>query len=308
MKIVFLDEYSLSSCDLSPIKALGEYVGYHKTYTEEQVIERCSGAEVVISNKVIISRRAMEQLPDLKLICVAATGMNNVDLVAAKELGVAVKNAVGYSTHAVAETTLSSVLALYRRVGYYDGYVKSGEYSRSDVPFHFAMPTRQLWGKRWGIIGLGNIGREVARLATAFGCEVAYFSTSGAERKEEYPKMELCELLKWADVVTIHCPLNERTRSLLGERELSIVKQGQVIVNVARGGIIDENALVKAIDEGRIAGAAIDVYEREPMESCSPLLRCKSPEKLLLSPHNAWSPIEAIDTLIGCIVENIKSL
>lgn len=309
MKIVFLDEYSLSSCDLSPIKALGEYVGYHKTYTEEEVIERAKGAQVVISNKVLISRRAMEQLPDLRLICVAATGMNNVDLVAAKELGIEVKNAVGYSTHAVAETTLCSVLSLYRRVVYYDRYVKSPEgYSKEDVPFYFGMPTRQLWRKRWGVIGLGNIGREVARLASAFGCEVAYASTSGAVREEEYERKELDELLEWADVVTIHCPLNDKTRGLIGGRELRKMRRGVVIVNVARGGIIDEEALVEAIDNEWVAGAAIDVYEREPMPSSSPLLRCKNPDKLLLSPHNAWSPLEAIDVLVGCIVENIKSI
>lgn len=306
-KIVFLDEYSLSGCDLSRIKALGDYVGYEKSYTTQEVVERCKDAEIIISNKVLVTREAMEQLPRLELICVAATGVNNIDLEAARERGIPVKNAVGYSTHAVAETTLGSVLALYRKVGYYDAFVKSGDYARSDVPFHFGYPTHQLYGKRWGIIGLGNIGREVARLASAFGCEVAYHSTSGAVREEAYPALDLSELLAWADVVTIHCPLNERTRGLIGARELAQMKPSALLVNVARGGIVDEAALVEALDSDRLAGAAIDVYEKEPMLSTSPLLKISKPEKLLLSPHNAWSPVEAIEVLIGCIEENIKN-
>lgn len=307
-KIVFLDEYSLSGCDLSRIKALGDYTGYEKSFTTEQVVERCREADIIISNKVLVTRKAIEQLPNLKLICVAATGVNNIDLEAARERGIPVKNAVGYSTHAVAETTLGAVLALYRRVGYYDRFVKSGDYAQSDVPFHFGMPTHQLYGKRWGIIGLGNIGREVARLASAFGCEVAYTSTSGAVREESYPALPLDELLKWADVVTIHCPLNERTRNLIGRRELALMKPEALLVNVARGGIVDEEALVEALDNDRLGGAAIDVYEKEPMLADSPLLRAQKSDKLLLSPHNAWSPVEAIEVLIGCIEENIQSL
>lgn len=306
-KIVFLDEYSMSGCDLSGIKALGDYCGYEKTYTTEEVVERCREADVIISNKVLVTREAIEQLPNLKLICVAATGVNNIDVEAAKEHGIPVKNAVGYSTHAVAETTLGAVLALYRRVGYYDRFVKSGDYASSDVPFHFGMPTHQLYGKRWGVIGLGNIGREVARIASAFGCEVAYTSTSGAQREEPYPALPLDELLQWADVVTIHCPLNERTRGLIGAREFSLMKPEALLVNVARGGIVDEEALVEALDNDRLGGAAIDVYEKEPMRPSSPLLRAQKSDKLLLSPHNAWSPVEAIGVLIKCIEENIKN-
>lgn len=305
--IVFLDEYSLSGCDLSRIKKLGNYTGYEKSFGEEQVVERCREADIIISNKVPVTRRVIEQLPRLKLICVAATGVNNVDLKAAEERGIPVKNAVGYSTHAVAETTLGAVLALYRQLNYYDRFVKSGDYARSDVPFHFGVPTHQLHGKCWGIIGLGNIGREVARLAQAFGCEVCYTSTSGTAREESYPALSLDELLRWADIVTIHCPLNDRTRGLIGPRKLDFMKPSAVIVNVARGGIIDEVALVEALDTNRLAGAAIDVYEQEPMRPDSPLLRIRQSDKLLLSPHNAWSPTEAIDVLIGCIERNIRT-
>lgn len=303
--IVFLDEYSICGCDLSRITRLGNYTGYEKTRPEE-VVERCREADIVISNKVVLSAAAIAALPRLKLICVAATGVNNIDLQAAAERGIPVRNAVGYSTHAVAETTLGSVLALCRQIGYYDRYVKSGAYAASDVPFHFGMPTHQLHSKRWGIVGLGNIGREVARLAEAFGCEVAYTSTSGCARTERYPALPLRELLAWADVVTVHCPLNERTRNLLGRDELACMKPTAVLVNVARGGIVDEAALVEALEGDRLAGAAIDVYEKEPIAAASPLLHTARPEKLLLSPHNAWAPVEAIDVLIGCVAKNIE--
>lgn len=307
INIVFLDEYSLCDCDLKPIRCLGNYRGYAKTFTTDEVIERCREADVIISNKVVVNREAIARPPRLKLICVAATGMNNIDLEAARERGIPVRNAVGYSTHAVAETTLSSVLALLRRVTYYDRYVKSGEYAHSDVPFHFGMPTSELHGKQWGIIGLGNIGREVARLAEAFGCKVAYNSTSGVVREEPWPALPLEELLRSSDVVTIHCPLNERTRNLIGEKELRMMKPSALLVNVARGGIVNEEALVEALDNNRLWGAAIDVYEREPISSDSPLLRIKEADKLLLSPHNAWSPREAIMRLVDCIAQNIRA-
>lgn len=183
MKIVFLDEYTLGGADLTAIRTLGAYVGYEKTKPEE-VVARAEGAEVLIVNKVIIGEQEMAQLPDLRLICVAATGVNNIDLEAAKRRGISVRNAVGYSTHTVAEATLGSVLALQRQVVYYDRYVKSGAYSASGEWVNFDRPTHRLWGKNWGVVGMGNIGREVARLAEAFGCKVAYSSTSGVARNE----------------------------------------------------------------------------------------------------------------------------
>ena len=305
MKIVFLDEYTLGGADLSIIRLLGDYAGYVKTLPEE-VVERAKDAEVVIVNKVVIGEREMDLLPNLRLICVAATGVNNIDLVAAAERGIVVRNAVGYSTHTVAEATLGSVLALLRQTNYYDRYVKSGEYSASGEWVNFDRPTHRLWGKNWGIVGMGNIGREVARLASAFGCEVAYSSTSGAERKEEYERMPMDELLAWADVISVHCPLNNTTRGLIDTEQIAKMKPSAVIVNVARGGIVVEEAVAKALDEGRLAGAAFDVYPSEPMPSTSPLLHTSDPDKLLLSPHNAWSAVESIDCLVECIANNIK--
>ncbi|MBP3455816.1 MAG: hydroxyacid dehydrogenase [Alistipes sp.] len=304
-KIVFLDEYSICGRDLSAVTSQGDYTGYDNT-SPEQVVERLQGARVAISNKVVIDAEAMRRLPDLKLICVAATGMNNIDLNAAAEAGIEVRNAVGYSTYSVAETTLCSALALSREVVYYDRYFKSGAYAAADRMFCYDRPTRQIRGKRWGIIGLGNIGREVARLATAFGCEVAYFSTSGVERKEEYRRMELGELLGWADIVSVHSPLNERTRNLIGAAELAKMRESAILINVARGGIIDEAALAEALDNNTIAGAALDVFTSEPLRE-SPLYSLRDPYKLLASPHNAWSSEEAIDRLIECIADNIRN-
>ena len=304
-KIVFLDEYSIAGRDLSKITSQGDYVAYENTRKEE-VVERLKGADVAITNKVLIDGEAMRQLPDLKLICVAATGMNNVDLEAAKELGIVVKNAVGYSTTSVAETTLASALALARNIVYFDEYFHDGRYSKADRAFCYDRFTFELRGKKWGIIGLGNIGREVARLATAFGCEVRYFSTSGTKREEAYPAMELKEMLEWCDILSVHSPLNERTRGLVGRDELKVMKPTSLVINVARGGIIDEAALAEALDNGWVAAAALDVFSVEPLRE-SPLYNIKDRYRLLASPHNAWSAAEAIDRLIDCVANNIRT-
>ncbi|WP_300102881.1 NAD(P)-dependent oxidoreductase [uncultured Alistipes sp.] len=302
--IVFLDAYSLGKADLSAIRALGNYTEYEYT-RRDQIIERCREAEVAITNKVVFDRATLEQLPRLRLICVAATGMNHIDLEAAAERGIAVKNAVGYSTHSVTETTIGAAIALMRQVIYYDRYVKQ-EYGGSERQYHFGRTTHQLFGSRWGIIGLGNIGHSVAKVAEALGCEVAYTSTSGVAREEPYPCLPLDELLAWANVVSIHAPLNDRTRGLIGARELARMKPSALLINVARGGIVDEAALAAALDEGRLAGAALDVFAHEPLEADSPLLRLRNADRLLLSPHNAWSPVEAVAVLVECIARNIR--
>lgn len=303
-KIVFLDEYSMGGNDLTAITSLGDYTGYDRTYPE-QVVERCAGADVVISNKVYLSRYAMEQLPDLKLIAVAATGMNNVDLEAAAELGIEVRNVSGYSTYSVAETTLGAALALLRNSLYYNRYFKEGAYAGTSDIFHFGRPISMLRGKHWGIIGLGAIGRRVATLAEAFDCTVAYTSTSGVAREEKYPQMSLEELLAWSDVVSIHSPLNARTAGLIGEEQLQAMKPTAIIINVARGGIIDEEALANALNDKTIAGAALDVFSHEPLPE-SPLYHLNDPDALLASPHTAWAADDAVALLIEGIGANIK--
>ncbi len=303
--IVFLDAYSLGNADLSKIKALGNYTAYETTRREE-VVERCKDAEVVISNKVMIDREAMQSLPKLRLIAIAATGMNNVDLEAAKEFGITVRNAVGYSTHSVTETTIGAALALYRQIPYYDRYTKE-KYPLQDRQFHFGREVHTLHGKRWGIIGLGNIGHEVAKVATALGCEVAYTSTSGVTREEEYPAMTLTELLTWADIISIHCPLNARTHNLIDAPELASMRRSAILINVARGGIVNEAALAEGLNRNELAGAALDVFTSEPFTSESPLMQVHDKNRLLLSPHNAWSAEESVKILVECIRDNIRN-
>ena len=302
-KIVFLDEYSLGDMDLSPIKNLGEYVGYDRT-SKEQVLERCQDAEVIICNKTVLRGETLRALPNLRFVAIAATGMNNVDLDVAAELGIGVKNVAGYSTSSVAEATMTFALSLLKNTEYFDNYFKSGAYAATEDIFHFGRPVRQLRGSHWGVIGMGAIGREVARLASAFGCEVAYTSTSGAARKEDYPQMALEELLAWADVVSIHCPLTPTTKGLIGEKELQKMKPTSIIINVARGGIIDEEALAKALNDKVIAGAGLDVFSREPLHSSS-LYDLEDNYTLVAAPHTAWAADAARTVLIQRIAENI---
>jgi glycerate dehydrogenase len=305
IKIVFLDEYSLGGYDLSAIKSLGEYIGYDRT-TPEQTLERCKDATVVITNKVYISGQMMSQLPNLKLIAIAATGMNNVELDAAAELGIEVKNVSGYSTYSVAEATLGAALSLLRNSAYYDNYFKSGAYAATNDIFHSGRPISMLRGKNWGIIGLGAIGHQVAHLAEAFGCNIAYSSTSGVVREERYVHKNLSELLQWADVISIHSPLNAKTAGLIGKSELEQMKSTAIIINVARGGIIDEAALADALNNRNIAGAALDVFSSEPLHS-SPLYSLNDPYTLLASPHTAWAADDAVKLLIDGIAANIKN-
>lgn len=304
--ICFLDFYSINGADVSAIRALGELTTYEDT-AEGQVVERCKDADIVITNKVRISSEAMDQLPKLRLICVAATGMNNVDLEAAAARGIAVKNAVGYSTYSVAEATFAGVLALVRQTIYYDRYVHSGDYARSERLFHFGPVIGNLHGKRWGIVGMGNIGRQVAGVATAFGANVCYHSTSGAVRDEGYPQVPLEELLSTSDIVSVHTPLNPRTQNLIGEAQLRRMKPTALLANMARGGIVDEAALARVLNEGVIAGAVVDVFTREPITADNPLYGVSDPGKLILSPHTAWISVDSIGRLVGCIAENIRA-
>ena len=306
LNIVFLDGYSLNDADLSAVKALGNYTGYDFT-TPEQVLERAAEADVLIVNKVKITADIINALPRLRLICEAATGIDNIDTAAAAARGIPVLNAKGYSTYSVAEATLGGAIAMLREVTYYDTFVKDGRYSASSRLFNYDRPTRRLYGRRWGVIGLGAIGHTVAGMAEAFGCEVAYHSISGAKRAEKYPEKSLDELLAWADIVSIHSPLNDKTRGLIGKAQLKRMKHDAILINVARGGIVDEKALADALDNDTIAGAVIDVFSNEPMSAENPLLHVKDPYKLLLSPHNAWSAKESINNLVAAIAENIIS-
>ncbi len=305
-KIVVLDAKTLGNIDLSLWHKLGEVVIYPTTKPEE-TIERIKNADVIITNKVVIDQKMMENSPKLKLICVAATGTNNIDLKAAQKLGIAVTNVAGYSTRSVAQHTFAMLFYLLESLNYYDNYVKSSRYSKNDIFTHLDKPFYEISGKRWGIIGLGTIGKEVAKIAEAFGCEVVYYSTSGVMRKEPYPRVSLDVLLTTSDIVSIHAPLNERTKNLITYEKLKLMKRNAVILNLGRGGIINEKDLAKALDEGLISAAALDVLEKEPIEPDNPLLKIKNKERLLITPHIAWASIEARKRLVYEIYENIKA-
>lgn len=307
MKIVFLDRASVGDASLKALEELGELVCYDLTAPDERV-ERIADAEIIITNKVRIDRPEMEAAPRLKMICIAATGMNNVDLQAAEERGIAVKNVAGYSTESVVQSTFAHLLNLASKLPYFDERVKSGAYSRSGLFTDMGRSFRELYGKRMGIIGLGTIGRRVATVAEAFGMEVVYYATSGKAHDDHFRAVSLDELLTTSDVVSIHAPLNERTAGLISQEELRRMKYTALLLNAGRGGIINETDLAEALNEGWIAGAGLDVYQTEPLPADSPLLTVKDSEKLSLTPHTAWASAEARARLIAGIAENIESL
>ena len=297
----------MGDASLKVLEELGELVCYDLTAPDERV-ERIADAEIIITNKVRIDRPEMEAAPRLKMICIAATGMNNVDLQAAEERGIAVKNVAGYSTESVVQSTFAHLLNLASKLPYFDERVKSGAYSRSGLFTDMGRSFRELYGKRMGIIGLGTIGRRVAAVAEAFGMEVVYYPTSGKAHDDHFRAVSLDELLTTSDVVSIHAPLNERTAGLISQEELRRMKYTALLLNAGRGGIINETDLAEALNEGWITGAGLDVYQTEPLPADSPLLTVKDPEKLSLTPHTAWASAEARARLIAGIAENIESL
>lgn len=307
MKIVYLDSATFGDFPLDPIAELGELVCYPTT-TAEEALQRVSDAEVLIVNKVRVTSELLDAAPKLKLICEAATGVNNIDLEAAAARGIPVRNVAGYSTASVAQLAFTQVLRLFCDADRYDRWVKSGDYTRSGIFTEVSDPFVELAGKTMGIIGMGTIGQAVARIAEAFGMKVIYYSTSGTSHCKDYPSVSLDELLAQSDAVSVHCPLNERTKGLISISELSRMKPSAVIVNMARGGIIVEKDLAEAIDRGIISGAAVDVYECEPMKEGHPYLGISKPERLLLTPHVGWASREAIIRLIGMVADNIKSV
>jgi lactate dehydrogenase-like 2-hydroxyacid dehydrogenase len=306
MKIVFLDADTVGQLpELDELKKSGDVTLYPFSAYEE-TLARIDEAEIVISNKVVIDRKIMEACPAMKLICVAATGTNNIDLKCAQEKNILVKNVTGYSTDSVAQLSFGMILGLLTHTSFYDGYVKSGQYSSGKIFTNLSREIIQIKGKTLGIIGLGAIGRRVAEIAVAFGASVIYFSASGKNNNPSYKKAELDEILKSSDVISIHAPLNEFTKNLIGYSQLRKMKHTALLINAGRGGIVNEADLAKALDEKLIAGAAIDVYEQEPINASNPLLKIKNPERLILSPHIAWSALEARQELLRQIIGHIK--
>lgn len=306
MKIVFLDSKTLGDADISAISSLGEYVAYG-TSAPEEALKRSFDAEVIIVNKVTVTKEMIDSALNLKLICVAATGVNNIDLDAAAARGIPVKNVAGYSTDSVAQVTFAHILNLMCQMPRFDSFVKSGEYSGCGIFTNVDSLDPDVSGKMLGIVGMGAIGTKVAHIAEAFGMKVQYFSTSGTSHCKEYPSVSLDTLLSTSDVISVHAPLNSVTKGLIGLQQLRKMKRSAIIVNMARGGIVVEEDLAKAISEEIIAGAATDVFSKEPIPHDHPLLHTSHPERLSLTPHIAWASKESVDRLVAGIADNIKS-
>jgi lactate dehydrogenase-like 2-hydroxyacid dehydrogenase len=306
MKIVFLDADTIGKLpELDELKKFGE-VTYYSSTTHEETAERIIGAEIIITNKVIIDHNIIEASPALKLICVAATGMNNIDLKCAGERGVSVKNAKGYSTDSVAQLTFGLILNLLNHISFYDAYVKSGKYSADKSFTNLSRKIIQIKGKTLGIIGLGAIGQRVAEIARAFGAHVIYYSASGKNNNSSYKKVNLDELLAASDIISIHAPLNDFTQNLITYAQLSKMKPASLLINAGRGGIVNEVDLARALNANLISAAALDVYGQEPIAASSPLLKIKNPEKIILTPHIAWSAIEARQELLRQVIRHIE--
>ena len=304
MKIVYLDAATMGDTSLEPIKKLGELVCWPNS-TPEEALKRVSDCEVLIINKIRVSSELLAAAPKLRLVCEAATGVNNIDLEACAARNIPVRNVAGYSTEAVVQETFMHILTLTGNGPYFDTFVKSGAYSRCGMFTDVSKPIFEIDGKTLGIIGMGTIGSRVAAVASSFGMKVVYYSTSGTSHCTEYPSVPLDQLMREADVITIHAPYNERTAGLVGEKELRMMKPSAFIVNMGRGGIVVEKDLAKVIDEGKIGGAALDVYSTEPLPADNPLLHTRHPEKLSLTPHTAWASVEARNRLVSIIAGNI---
>ena len=304
MKIVILDRATLGfDIDMSVFEVLGEVKSYDITKPNE-TIQRLEDADIVITNKVVISKEVMDN-SNLKLICISATGTNNVDLEYAKQKNIQVKNVAGYSSSSVVQLAFSMIFHIVQKLDYYKKYVDEGNWQKSQIFTHIDKPFFELDGKKVGIIGLGDIGRNFAKKASAFDCEVMYYSTSGKNSNSEYKQVSLDELLGTCDIISIHCPLNENTKDLLNYENMKNMKNGAILLNLGRGGIINEADLAKIIDEKEIY-CGIDVVNIEPILEDNPLLKVKNKQRLLLTPHIGWASIEARTRLVKMVAENIK--
>lgn len=306
MKIVFLDAKTIGEdIDLSGFDALGEVVKYGFS-TAQEARERSKDADVLILNKVQVNEQTIGEADHLKLVCVTATGTNNLDKEYLDKRGITWRNVAGHSTESVAQHTFAMLFYLLEKLPYYDNYVKSEKYV-NDVSFtHFAKAFHELSGMTYGIIGLGNIGRRVADIAKAFGCRVIYYSTSGRNSQPGYERVSFDELLEQSDIVSIHAPLDENTLGLMNKEAFAKMKKSAILLNVGRGPIINEADLAEALNNKTIAAAGLDVLSVEPMQEDNPLRGIKDSERLLITPHIAWAGVEARNRLMGIILGQIK--
>lgn len=304
MKIVLLDYGTLGpQIDLSPIYSVGEVSAYEKT-AEDQLAERIRDAEVVITNKMKLNRHTLAGAARLKLICVTATGYDNIDIPYCRERSIGVCNVPGYSTDSVAQLTLAVALSLATHLVAYREHVHSGFYSRSGSPNLLSPVWHELTGKTWGIVGCGSIGRKVAAVAAALGCKVLVY-----RRRPDpgYETVDLDTLLRRSDVVSVHLPLNEETRGIISREKIALMKKEAIFVNVARGSVADEEALVDAIETESIGGLGVDVYSTEPLPADHPYQRIMNRENVIFTPHSAWGAQEARNRCVFEVAENIAA-
>jgi glycerate dehydrogenase len=303
---VFLDLSTVSRGDinLSALEDVVDHCSYHAITKPEETALRIKDAEIVISNKVVIDRDMLHTCNNLKLICIAATGTNNVDLDAAKELGIRVTNVAGYSTPSVVQQVFSMILSLTTREAEHTKAIDAGRWQQSDQFCLLDFPFRELYGKCMGIVGYGGLGKAVAQVAEAFGMDIMLANSPGSEPTPG--RIPLQELLPQVDILSLHCPLTEQTTNLIGENELKLMKPDALLINCARGGVVDETALAQALLNGEIGGAGVDVLTKEPPTDGNPLLNQKIPN-LIVTPHIAWASREARQRLVNEIAANIEA-
>jgi len=306
MRGVFLDALTmkLEELDTSALHNSLDHWDFHDTTSTAQTAERIVDAQVVITNKVVLNRAILAQAHQLKLICVCATGTNNIDLEAAREFGIPVRNVQGYAGASVPQHTLALILALASRWHLYHQEVMAGQWSQSEIFCLLDHPVVELSGKTLGIIGYGELGRKVARLGEALEMRVLIAeSTSGKKHGNRIP---MAQLQAESDVISLHCPLTEQTKKLIDRNFIAAMKPGALIVNTARGGLVDEDALAESLRNGKLGGAALDVLSEEPPPASHPLLDRDIPN-LIITPHNAWISRESRQRLLDGVVENIQS-
>ena len=304
MNIVVLDAATLGEAlDFSVLNRFGNVVLYDNT-SGDLVAERLQDADVAIINKIKINANTLQDNKSLKLVCVFATGYDNIDLPLCRERKIAVCNVKGYSTHSVAQLTVLMALTLIEKISAYIDFVKNGSYTKSGVPNRLEPLNHELYGKTWGIVGAGAIGGQVAKVAEAFGCKVLAYKRTPSE---EFDCVPLAELLSRSDIVSLHTPLSDDTRGLIGEKELSMMKPDSILINVARGAVTDENAVANAVLAGKLGGFATDVYSVEPMPADHPMARLVGCDNVMLTPHMAWGTVEARVRCLNEIVMNIDA-
>ncbi len=307
MKIVFLDAKSIGEdIDLRGFERFGQVEKYGFSSVDE-VGERLKDADIAILNKVPINERTVGEAANLKLVCVTATGTDNLDKDYLKRRGIAWRNVAGYSTETVAQHTFALLLYLVEKLRYYDDYVKSEKYVGDIMFTHFDNVFHDISGRTWGIIGMGAIGRRVAEIARAFGCRVIYYSTSGQNNQEGYERVDFDTLLTQSDILSVHAPLNDNTRGLMDKEAFAKMKKEAVFLNLGRGPIVVEADLAEALNKGEIAGAGLDVLSKEPMDKENPLRNIKDSNRLVITPHIAWASKEARVRLMQIIEQQVEA-